>query len=324
MTRRFEITMALLAAATGLACDVDDKAPMKASSDAAMTATDGGTGLALGQDASVDAGTADAGAAGGSGGGAKVGFVQVTSNSLMAAGMTFGSTSALATFGTAPSVSGEPNACIEKKAGPCTVVTCSTTSQDGGAAPSAASDAGVSVAPNVGRIDITGGLAPLALVPTAAGTYELVTTSNALWTGPTKLTLTAAGATIPAFPATMIEAPLAVKDLKLNGKAPPALGMRASLAKGDPLALAWADGSSDVTVALSQVAGAKTVSARCQVPASSGVLTVPPEVLEQLAPGDATLVIGQSARTVVRAGDYDVTLSVATAPSPALLLVTVP
>lgn len=277
-----------------------------------------------GGDASIsEAGVAGTGGLGGTAAGGKSADTKFGSVSVDQA-LSSNSYRASAAFGSSQGLQGSPGlTCTSKTEGACVISVC--TAVDGGVAPDADAtpDAGAVVAPQVGRIDITGGVEPVAIVPDATGQYAAVSGTKVLWTGATKLTFKAVGGTIAAFPQTELEAPLGITAIKVNGAAPPAFPAKATVAKAGPLSFMWTGGSAQVSLSVVQSLGGRTVAGVCTVAASAATLAVPATLLKELSPGDAITLVGQSVSKTVMAGAYATTLSALTSPDNSLILMTV-
>jgi len=277
-------------------------------------ASGAGGGGAAGTGGGGAAGRGGSGGAGGSAGGGGAGtpakFGQVTVSNI-----TFGAAAfytATATFQS----SVEPVAgCTIRTVGACQVIRCATS--DGGVIPPASGPA-----PHVGAISITGGVAPVTLTPGSDGKYPPVNGNMSFWSGAARIMFAAAGGTVPAFPATAVDAPQVITDSKINGSTPAAPPARTRVPISGGLRVTWTGGSGDIGLILGQRQGGNILSMPCVTPVSGGSFAFPAMVVNELMPGEATLSLSQISAKNVTAGEYAVSLSLATNPNPGLFALT--
>lgn len=185
--------------------------------------------------------------------------------------------------------------------GPCIVTTCTGhTSSDGG---------GVSLV-SAGDLTVTGGAfgdAGTQIGPDNLGSYFYDTTGPMFSPGDT-LSVTGAGATVPAFPEQSIVAP---GGITLTSPAPTDSGALVIPTSTD-LALTWTGGVAGARVIVDLTAffaGGGSASTVCSWDASAGQGTIPAAALEPLAAGDAgtsTAVWSQQAESAFDVGSWSV------------------
>lgn len=160
---------------------------------------------------------------------------------------------------------------------------------------------------SAGTVGITGGQQPVALYP-QGNMYSVFNTTGSLYTGGTQLTVSAAGATVPAFSANVT----APTQVQLTSPTPPAPGAKLQLYRNQPLSFGWA-GSSVGT--LQVTVGSLTVGApyvMCQFPASQGSATIPASTLSNLLGGPGYIAIIQNSQAKVHAGAWEISLTAST------------
>jgi hypothetical protein len=289
--------------------------------DAAAGGTGGGGGMAAGgagggggAAAGRDGGAGGmAGAAGGSSGAG--GAPSGKSGNITVSNIVVGPTAIYTATATFRSTAEESPGCTNRTVNGCQVIRCQTS--DGGAMMPAGT------APHVGAISITGGAMPVTLTPGADGQYAAARGMGSFWTGAARITFSAAGGPIPAFPSTQVDAPQPIMDTKLNGAAPATAPMRTTVSRAAGMRLTWTGGTGTIGFILGQQMGANILSMVCETPAMGGSYTVPAAVVNELMPGNGTLSISLVSVKTVMAGDYPTVLGLGTNPNPSLFALTV-
>jgi hypothetical protein len=159
--------------------------------------------------------------------------------------------------------------CTTTSSGACTLTEC----------PPANTDAGTPqpvTPPTAGNITISGGKRTVTLSPKADGSYPTeVDSMKALYAGGETLTVSAAGAQVPAF-STTLTAPARIKVSTM----PPT-----SITRSAGFPIAWSGGNTgEVTLGL--YAGTSWIT--CSAPATSGSAVIPGTLLGKLPAGAAT------------------------------------
>jgi hypothetical protein len=133
---------------------------------------------------------------------------------------------------------------------------------------------------SAGTLTLTGGTHTLTVAPMANGSYsQLVDATQTLWSGGETLTLTASGATVPAF-STSVTAPA---PIVVAAPAAPAGGAKLTVSRSSDLTFTWTGGGgATVGGGISAVYGSTAESVTCTVPASAGTFTLPASLIAQL------------------------------------------
>lgn len=134
---------------------------------------------------------------------------------------------------------------------------------------------------SAGTITITGGKKPLTLIPDAMGNYSSTKDSLPLWDGGEMITVSGAGATVPAFTMTLT-APVAIditEPLNQGGGTPMALD------RSKDFVLTWTNGGPG-SFYLTMYDGMFNVTSKhmlaCYFPSAPGTGTVPKAALQAL------------------------------------------
>jgi hypothetical protein len=203
---------------------------------------------------------------------------------------------------------GEPDGCAKNAVGGCRVFHCPNT---------IAATTGQGMGPNVGAITITwspasgpaGGAGLPPPITFSPDSYDLFFWSTA--TPVTSFGFSAAGAAIPAFPATDVDVPQPFEVTELNGNPLGTSPPRVPRAAGVPVT--WTGGTGDALFVLQQrqIGTDNDLQAVCRVAASAGTFTVPSGVVGEFLPGNVSLRASVVSIEVVAAGDYTTTLAIA-------------
>src|SRR5579859_1217871 len=197
---------------------------------------------------------------------------------------------------------------------------CTSSATDGGAcvvttcAANVASDAGAVALVTAGALTVTGGAfgdAGIAIGPDSLGSYLYNTTGPMFVAGDT-LTVAAAGATVPAFPAQTLTTP---GPITLT--APVADGGTMTIPSASDLTVTWTGGTTgnrvvvDLAAFFTSGASAGTV---CAWDATAGTGTIPAAQLAPLAsgtpqPNRSTVLWYQRTQATVAAGKWNVVVS---------------
>ncbi len=207
-----------------------------------------------------------------------------------------------------------PAGCEIVDAGGCTTTTCPPlpTSDSGtGTDGAAQADAQPAVAPNPGRLKITGGVfgSGFYIDPDKDGTY-LYASPGILFSPGDSLGVAALGGVLPAFPDQTIEAP---PVLALT--APGGDGGKVTVSTSQPLAFSWTGGRAGdeaVVTATSYFTSGGLSSMTCSWDASTGAATAPSDSLRPLASQNAVssnIVWYQLAQKKFSTGPVAVTVS---------------
>ncbi len=203
---------------------------------------------------------------------------------------------------------GEPDGCAKTTTGGCRVFRCPQL---------IAATSGASMEPNVGALTITwpapspseagSGLPPS--ITFGPDSYDLFYWGTA--TPVSSLRFSAAGATIPAFPPTDVDAPQLLELTQVAGS--PLAASPPILSRANDLFVTWSGGTGDAVFALQQTdfATSRDTMAVCRVAAAAGSFTIPSGVLAQFQAGDASLAASAVSAQSVAAGDYATTLAIA-------------
>ncbi|HEY1696068.1 MAG TPA: hypothetical protein VGG39_28070 [Polyangiaceae bacterium] len=261
-------------------------------------ASSGGAGSSGGTGSSSGSGSGGASSSGGSGGGAP--GSQIVFTQCLGAGCGYGSTGPVFWFW-AGFFETTPLTCTSRAAGACTVSTCSAYQGDYDSA---------------GTLAIAGGSIPAGTTVDTGevfDSYAPASQGGTLFTPGQALTVSASGATVPAFGPQSVTAPgtIAVTAPTWAGGSSP------TISASSDLALAWTGGQSGATVTFSLTAANQTSRSSmvlsCAWDATSGAGTVPHALLGQMVgyPDGASWYGGfaQQATTTFGAGGYLVALS---------------
>lgn len=132
---------------------------------------------------------------------------------------------------------------------------------------------------SAGALHVAGGAFPVALTPAADSSYTARMSTSALWSGGEQLTITGAGAEVPAFTASVtapaaprISAPLA------GGATTP------TIVRAQDLGVTWSGGTvGTVDFSVNDSGGKTTIN--CHFPVAAGAGTVPAALLQLLPAG---------------------------------------
>ncbi len=182
-----------------------------------------------------------------------------------------------------------PAGCETVDAGGCTTTTCSPPpASDGGTATDGAAqtDAQPAVAPNPGRLKVSGGIfgAGFYIDPDRGGTY-LYASPGTIFSPGDQLGVAALGGALAAFPEQTVEAP---PVLALT--APAGDGGKITVSTSQSLTFSWTGGrAGDETVvtATAYFTSGGLASMTCSWDASTGTATVPSDALRPLASQNA-------------------------------------
>lgn len=188
-----------------------------------------------------------------------------------------------------------PGVFVESTVGPCAIKTFSTPEVFG-----------PKIAESAGDVTITGGAVPLTLTPDGMNKYaKQKSTTVDLHAGGETLTISATGATIPAFTRDLV----APSYLDVTSPVQPANNDPLPLDRTQDLVFTWNGGGTGEFVVL---LGDSATSMTCKFPTTPGTATVPAAALSMLEPGSHGLFLMQAASTeVVTAGDWTVQIIVA-------------
>jgi hypothetical protein len=163
---------------------------------------------------------------------------------------------------------------------------------------------------SAGIVTITGGKQIVTLTPDATGTYGLVNDmTKALGDGGETITISAAGATVPAFSA-MGVAPVGGD---ISSPPPPAQGQPLLIDRTQDLVFTWTKGGAgDITVAFGPFAPSN-VGVGCTFASGAGTGTIPKAVLAALPAGQGGFFeLGAGSSQYLNAGDWSVSVGVTT------------
>jgi hypothetical protein len=142
---------------------------------------------------------------------------------------------------------------------------------------------------------------PITLSPQADKSYNSLSDStHALWQGGETLTVSAAGADVPAFSATVIGP--ANSTVTMPADPSPAM---LTVDRSMDLTLAWTGGSQTLKVDVVTVGA----TIECRFSASAGTGTISKSLLGMLSAGAGNLLASGEDQKQVNAGDYVVTVS---------------
>lgn len=202
---------------------------------------------------------------------------------------------------------GDTNGCTTKTVDGCRVFRCSMPIA---AKPHQATD------PDVGALTIGwvptsapaggNGLPPQITFP--PDSYDLFFWGTA--SAVARFTFSAAGGTIPAFPATDVDVPQPFEVTRLDGD-DPAIDPRIS--RGEELPVTWTGGTADAVLVLEQgpLGTNDDLMAVCRIAASAGSFTFSSSVLGEFQPGDVQLRSAAVSTKLVAAGEHATTLAIA-------------
>jgi len=204
---------------------------------------------------------------------------------------------------------GGESSCKQTKEGACTITECDLSAVADSGAPV---DAGSEKDPNAGEITLSGGDIPaegIKLAVEADGSYKFYSGSTKLFSSGQTITTKAAGADVPAFEKG-VAAPAAIK---ITSPAC-ATAQCGDLDSTKDFDIVWTDGGAGKVTATATTldTGKKSVTLSCVFDSSANKGTVPAAALGKLIKGAGNIVIGASSNEIVAAGNYDVSITVAT------------
>jgi hypothetical protein len=165
-----------------------------------------------------------------------------------------------------------------------------------------ASPAGGAPLANAGTISITGGAYPLVLTPGSGDLYSTPPSNEdsgvlALWYGGEQLQVSASGADVPAFAASLV-APSQITVVTQ---------MPTSITRSEPFDVSWFKKSvGQVAVDVSSTAGPTSYYLECLFDVAAGLGEVPQAALAQIAGGTGTLSVFTVSKVTVTAGGWTV------------------
>jgi hypothetical protein len=202
---------------------------------------------------------------------------------------------------------GEPDGCTKNTAGGCQVFRCPMT---------IAATPGQGMGPNVGAISIAwspasgpdGGNGLPPPVTFSPDSYDLFYWSTG--TAVTRFGFSAAGGTIPAFPATEVDVPQPFEVTQFNGNPPGPSPPPVPRAAG--LRVTWTGGTADAVFVLQQrqIGSDSDLRAVCRVAVSAGSFTFSSGVIGEFQPGHVSLHASVVSIKMAAAGDYATTLAI--------------
>jgi hypothetical protein len=160
---------------------------------------------------------------------------------------------------------------------------------------------------SAGTLTISGGsLGMQAVLPGTGNIYQYTGASGVTeFTAGQTLTVTASGATVPAFGPESVTAPAMI-----GLTAPAATGGAYTISTASDLAVTWTGGQAGAQVLFEGVVGSGTSYFSCTWDAAPGSATVPHAVLTGLAgQSGAFLAYGQVTTTTFTAGAYTISLA---------------
>ncbi len=191
--------------------------------------------------------------------------------------------------------------CSRRVDGPCTVVLCGT-----GAGASTTFQSAGTLTVRAAALD--GGV--VTLEPSAGATYQLITA--ALWRAPNQpLTITAAGAQVPAFSLTLPSpSTITVNSPTCTVNAP------CTVSRSAPFTVSWSGGTTGSVVIdlFSQQGTAPSADVSCTFSASAGSATIPASTMRQLISGSGSIRVWATSTATQTVADYAVTVSASSAP----------
>jgi hypothetical protein len=145
--------------------------------------------------------------------------------------------------------------------------------------------AGTTHYPDAGLLSITGGKLPptgLKLRPSASGEYSPFAQERALWQTGNRLSVSAAGGSVPAFDASVVVPP----TVDVTGFVPPKRGAEREIDRTSSLDFAWSStGAQEIAVILAAATHAperRMTKLLCSAPAKRGKLHIPSAALGAL------------------------------------------
>jgi len=185
--------------------------------------------------------------------------------------------------------------CTTQEFGACRVVTCTPNNNVPTPEPSA------------GTISLSDGKAiNFTLTATPGDDYTLPSNSGVSVSGGEAVTVTASGATVPAFTATVA----VPKVITINSPTLDGSGV-ASAPRGTDLVLTFdnraADGETGTQLTIQSTASVGSPNIYCELPTETGSATIPAAALSQLSPSTTLLLITTRTKQV-QAGDYTVSV----------------
>jgi hypothetical protein len=158
---------------------------------------------------------------------------------------------------------------------------------------------------SAGMITVTGGSQPVSLVPDATGKYTSANGGIDLFTGGEMITVTAAGATVPAFTATLV----APAPINLTAPAQPTSGPLL-VDRTKDLVFTWMNGGvGTVMVSLAGTGGPASMS--CTFPSAAGTGTIPQAALATLPPSSkGPFGIGATSAQLIDTGGWKIAVFV--------------
>lgn len=198
--------------------------------------------------------------------------------------------------------------CTESKEGDCTITECDLgPTPDGGTE----TDAGTTKSPHAGEIAIKSA-SEIKLTPDADGKYDGKSEQSRLWTNGGDISVTAAGADVPAFE-TSLKGPSAVE---VTAPAWPALGAALEIDRANDLEITWSDGgagSVQAMVSSSTDDTKKVATVSCVFKSDTGGGKIPKAALSKLIAGDkASISVHAATIEEVSAGDWKVSVAAMT------------
>ncbi len=242
-------------------------------------------------------------------GAANSGSVTISQTKTEIAGQTSVSYSIVASFAKVEgATSGTPGTspCTTTTEGSCVVQECDLTQAGGGGN----AEAGTPKIVNVSAGDITvKATEEVTLTPDAENKYELKSGTTELFAGGEDISVTAKGATIPAFDQTL-KAP---STFTLTTPAAPNPGEKVAVDSGGAFDFEWTDGTEGTINAtlMTMNTGEKSVTVTCSFQAKDNKGTVPAAAVGKLIKGATlgTYSVGAASATTTKAGDWTVSIS---------------
>ena len=138
---------------------------------------------------------------------------------------------------------------------------------------------------SAGKLTFTGLAKAVTLTPAADKTYDRITGSTALFVGGETFTVTADGADVPAFTATL----MAPSKLTLTAPALPAANAALKVTRSSGIEATWTGASSgEVVLYFDEAASSNAFSTTCTFPASAGKGTIPAAAFADFPSGAGT------------------------------------
>lgn len=167
---------------------------------------------------------------------------------------------------------------------------------------------GTSTAASAGQVTITGGTPTVMIAPNASNQYAGFSQSSPLWTTATTLTVSAAGATVPAF-STMLTAPAQPDFTTPTFPASTSL----TIDRSTDFHVAWTGGNGGTVTLQLQTNTAQAEFVRCIYDSSSNSATIPTAALQQVqagATGNLAMSVTSTAQLVQ--GGWTIAITVGT------------